>query len=104
MPPWKADEIIPNQPEQGELTLYVGSGSGQLLATGSSVKIRPLPDASIVEVADPKGESSTWLCETVEIRQRAGIHRIFRDGLSVADLPKSLKIHHRSLGLRRRLV
>jgi hypothetical protein len=97
-------EIVPNQPEQGDLTLYLGSGTGQLLATGSTVKVRPLPDASIVEATDPQGASSTWLCETVEIRQRAGIYRIFRDGLSVADLPKSLKIHHRSLGLRRRLV
>jgi hypothetical protein len=97
-------EIVPNQPEQGELSLYLGSGTGQLLSTGARVKIRPLPDASIIEVTDPQGGSSTWLSETVELRQRAGIHRVFRDGLSVADLPQSLMIQHRGIGLRRRLV
>lgn len=97
-------EIVPNQPEQGELSLYLGPGPGQMLATGSSVRIRPLPETCIVEVTSPNGQSTTWLTGSVEFHQRAGLHRISRDGLSVADLPKTMMVHHRSRGLRRRRV
>lgn len=87
--------ITPNQPETGELTVRLGDPWGRGLPPGTSVKIRCLPEALLVEAIGIHGTETTWLSRSVEVVQRAGLHRVFRDGLSVADLDNGVRIDHR---------
>jgi hypothetical protein len=86
--------ITPNQPETGELTVRLGEPWGRGLPPGTSIKIRCLPEALLVEAISIHGTATTWLTGSIEVVQRAGLHRVFRDGLSVADLNAGVRIDH----------
>jgi hypothetical protein len=92
--------IAPNQPETGELTVRVGESWGRSLPSGTSVQIRCLPEALLVEAIGIHGTATTWLAGSIEVIQRAGLHRVFRDGLSVADLDAGVRIDHEPGALR----
>jgi hypothetical protein len=99
-----AFDVEPNQPETGELILSLPSGPRHFLSPGSRVRLRPLPETCVVEVSDHTGTVSVWFGDRVAIRQRAGLHRIFRDGCSVADLPVAITVQHHPEALFRRHV
>jgi len=86
--------ISPNQPETGELTVRLGEPWGRGLPSGTSVRIRCLPEVLLIEAIGIHSDATTWLAGSLEITQRAGLHRVFRDGLSVADLDDGLRIEH----------
>ncbi|MBU2697665.1 hypothetical protein [Pimelobacter sp. 30-1] len=96
--------IAPNQPETGELTVRVGEPWGRSLPPGTSVQIRCLPEALLVEAIGIHGTATTWLAGTIEVIQRAGLHRVFRDGRSVADLGAGLRVDHLPSSLRLHIV
>lgn len=93
--------IVPNQPEVGELDVQVGHAGRRALDSGTSVTLRCLPETILVQAADPRGETVTWFAGRVEIRQHAGIHRIYRDGLCVTDLNEAMLIEHDPAAVRR---
>lgn len=93
--------IAPNQPEVGELDVQVGDVGRRALDPGTSVSLRCLPEAILVEAIDPRGQTVTWLTGRVEVRQHSGIHRIYRDGLCVTDLNDSVVVEHDPEAVRR---
>lgn len=96
--------IAPNQPETGELAIRAARPVPRELPPGSSVSIRCLPEALIVEAIDSHGPATTWLASSVEITQQAGLHCVFRDGLPVADLDPAVRIDHDPGSLRLHIV
>jgi hypothetical protein len=96
--------VTPNQPETGDLSLRLGDAPWRDLAPGTSVSIRCLPETILVEAIHHFGDAVTWFTERLQIRQRVGLHRIYRDGLSITDLDEILTVHHDPKGLRRHLV
>ncbi len=93
--------IAPNQPEAGKLDVRVGEVGRRALDPGTSVSLRCLPEAILVEAIDPRGQAVTWLGDRVEVRQHSGIHRIYRDGLCVTDLSDAVVVEHDPEAVRR---
>jgi len=71
------------------------------LDRGTSVSLRCLPEAILVEANDPRGGAVTWLTHRIEVRQHSGIHRIYRDGLCVTDLNDAVVVKHDPHAVRR---
>lgn len=86
--------VAPNQPETGDLSLRIGGQHPRDLVKGSSVSLRCLPEAMLVEAIDSHGEATSWLVSTAEIQQQSGLHTIYRDGLCITDLDQALAIRH----------
>lgn len=93
--------VVPNQPETGDLSVSIGDQHPRDLVHGTSVKLRCLPEAMLVEAIDPHGDATSWLTSTAEIQQHSGLHTIYRDGLCITDLDQALAIHHDPTGLHR---
>jgi hypothetical protein len=92
--------VVPNQPEKGELLVAV-DGAEHRLAPGSTVSVRALADALQVEAVAPGGRCQTWTADAVEIRQLAGLHPVYRDGVCICDLEDRLLVQHEPGALRR---
>lgn len=96
--------IVPNQPETGSLSIRLAEldadPEDRALPVGTSVSVRCLTDSLMVETIDRHGEPTAWHSSSVEIQQRTGVHRVFRDGLSVADLGWGMRIEHDRSALR----
>lgn len=96
--------VTPNQPESGELSLRLGDAPWRDLAPGTSTSIRCLPETMLVEAIHHGGDAVSWFADRVWIRERFGLHRVYRDGLSITDLGVVLAVRHDPRGLRQHLV
>ena len=97
-------EVVPNQPEIGQLTISLGDGLPRHLDPGSKVRMTSLPSAMLVEASDAHGGLKSWLADVATICQLSGPHIIYRDGRCIADLDVSVQVRHDARGLSRRLV
>lgn len=96
--------VVPNQPETGELTLRVAGAGVRYLPSGTSIDMRCMSGGILIEAIDPRGVATTWLGRTVEVRQHAGIHRVFRDGLPIADLAPGMRVDYDEAALQLHLA
>lgn len=92
--------VVPNQPETGELTLRVAEAGVRYLPSGTSIDMRCMSGGILIEAIDPTGVATTWLGRTAEVREYAGIHRVFRDGLSIADLAPGIRVEYDDAALQ----
>lgn len=96
--------VTPNQPETGDLSLRTGDERWRHLEPGTSISVRCLPETMLVEAIDHRGDVVTWFASRAQVRRNVGLHRVYRDGLSITDLDEGPTVHHDPKGLRRHIV